>query len=1240
MNSPTAHQTSQDWKSLSWKVYYNTPNSHSACVDIYRLEQVLAQQILELIHNNKSFTVIAKGAFTEEEPLAHLYFEDRAHEKIKGTRAFGLGYPYIQIPKADNEQDIIAPLFIWQLDIDATPQHNGGWKISRSGFHRIIPNHFLIQYLKELEVKDIEERFYQVLSRGELVKDKIDLLCESLAEELAIEYSAPSIPSDSIHTPSISHKAYLSFFPPFSSEFVAPLDIEKQEKHKGTHVYSPLSLTPEQSSAFQLFLNHNLLWVDGKEGVGKTHLGLHAVLNTLANQQTCLIVSPSVGTLKTYQQELERLELGQLTFLLRNLVQDGEPFVRLLKANMSAKNTIDPIDIKHFQFLSAKLARLKDKLDKAYNSSRKTIFKSYNWTETVGLYLHSLKKAGKELLATQANATDYDYSDEEFESLREAISSCFELFEKTTSLKSALQNLNPGIFLRMEREEAALFVKEKVELLGKKGRDLQNWYINRIDTYSGKLAAHYEDYYQQLIARLITLKDQIADDFAQFGDGFGYKSLRSLKLKKIFSSEAAEMAAAQERIYEKYHNLRNSFEAAPYFDYTFEKEPSTIQYLQTKLTDFEAALQKWRMQQRDIVQEDTNRLSLKTAHPRLQYTPQLEALEKALDSWLEQINESGLYHLPISNKTLTIVRQQRFLDDILDRLEATQRALPEFNNFYDWQNHWLQLDEKSRRLIKVFVKVQPNDWIAAFESWYYHNLLNKHYEAMLPSSLDDIENLGLAFEEIKPLYTKYILNFWLQKQSEVLKKLKRRDRSAYQIINDGVSTYSEFENLIHKAFHSISNAKPVLLTTPNLASGIFAQNNEPFGLIVIDDAHEISLAEANYLQSLGQKVLFVGNTNPASPPPALALVERLDGQQFTLQQLLSKKAGSFPYALQQYSQLLLDTHEPAASAANVLTSPFKHIKLEHLGGRYEEATESNDEEALHIISLLNQIQQTRQRTYPSVGIVCFTKSQRNLISKYLLSIKQLRSTGVELIQQLERNGLMVLDLEELTGQEFDILIVSSTYGAIDLEGNMTGHFHRLDTHQGTNNLNTLLSKNCQQLFWVNSATEETLENALSTEQLQGTTLYATYIQYLEGLVREDKELIAKALSKLILDETDVNPYPQPTAFLIAVKDRLKAYFGSNNLSVLPYPLFGQAPLKIMIGKKGEAIWCLPDGFCGQTPSTDYRWESAQLTHLQTNSVAIQSLVSANWWRNPEQEARRFASWVIQQESSLSSEEEE
>ena len=91
-------------------------------------------------------------------------------------------------------------------------------------------------------------------------------------------------------------------------------------------------------------------------------------------------------------------------------------------------------------------------------------------------------------------------------------------------------------------------------------------------------------------------------------------------------------------------------------------------------------------------------------------------------------------------------------------------------------------------------------------------------------------------------------------------------------------------------------------------------------------------------------------------------------------------------------------------------------------------------EITEIVELLKEISATPFNTYPRIAIVTMTKQQRNTLNMTLLNVVQKTLYGWEKIEHIQRNGLTILSIDELSGLQFDILVVSGTFGDFDKMG--------------------------------------------------------------------------------------------------------------------------------------------------------------------------------------------------------------
>ncbi|MCB0593076.1 MAG: hypothetical protein H6557_32710 [Lewinellaceae bacterium] len=1230
------------WKQEEWRIFRNALPLHSQRIDITHLEGDFAYSLIENLLQGRAFEMTTAPPFSIAQELQSLYFESRASERVRGNQPFGLGFPLF-LAKDSQGETIAAPIFLWNLSIEPSPRHIGRWLISRKPFQKLVFNRFLAAYWDQSAGTALTADFEAALASGNMDARLLARLCNDAVEKLGMDSPGQGIavsPTPTVEElgrlleqPCIQWSGVLGLYRPHQHLFSSPGTgaTEKDSKPPVAHTLGLLPLDPHQAAASAAVFEKEATLVAGLAGTGRTHLALHLLTNALANGQRCLAVSPRLPALRSIQQRLEQLGLGRLSFLLRDTNQDLPLFMEITRAAANAKEPEISYSHEQYRLLSARAERLKRKLDDSYLSTRALAFGPYNWTETVGLYLKSIRKEGKELLATQLNAQDYRFSYEEYQKLSQAIVSCQELLGEANVLRSPLNQLHQGVFLRMDKEEALDFIEEKTEALLSRALSLRQWYINRINTYSELLSAHYEQYYQDYARRLALLSDRLAEYCGRFGEAFESSGMGGLKIKSVFSETARAILEARQSVAAGYEKLRSEFEGNPYFEYVFLPANEGRDVLQVKesLKGFEQALARWRSGLRDAVQDEIQRLSHKTVHPRLGFKEQVVELEDGLDRLLDQVNESGLYHLPISHKSLVIPKRQRFLDELVEQLEVTRRSLREFDAFYDWQNNWLQLSESARRLVKALIKGRPQDWKAAFESWFLDNCLSQAYKAVLPPEPGHLEELARTLEQFKPLLLPHALLLWRRQKGESLRRLRRQDRAAFQMIGGKQQEADPaiLRDHLRRAVDAASAMMPVLLATPQVAGECFAGTGFRFDYVIVEDASFLNPREVRMLKELGRQSVFLGNALPEGSlktPPSYEYLMKTGAEARQLYHCHHHFPGNLARFQAEEEALPFQLEEPLA------------FRFEQLDGRYDEQTEANEEEALHIIGLLNKIEKTPQRTYPSVGIACLTKGQRDMIASYLLHIKQRRSTGVEIIQQLERNGLSVLCLSELAGQRFDILILSGSLGAIDLQGSVTGHIHRLRQDRVLESLFTLMSTAEKRVHIVNSIPLPVLEELASDPESRELYLLAAYFLYIKAGSEQDRETAAGIVEGLPGWMHFRSPFRHPWPFFEEVGQRLQPYLGPGRVQIDN----SLAPLKIQAsGPEQRPLYIAPDGFLAQALATDYQWEYEQSAALGAIGYRPVPAWSADWWRNPDLEAKRMASLVIRLEQQALEEEE-
>ena len=130
-------------------------------------------------------------------------------------------------------------------------------------------------------------------------------------------------------------------------------------------------------------------------------------------------------------------------------------------------------------------------------------------------------------------------------------------------------------------------------------------------------------------------------------------------------------------------------------------------------------------------------LSAVTADPRFGSVEELRRLEVELVDLLRELDESGLYQLPLrTSDAATTPRQLQQLEGVLQKLRATRDHLPEFPVFYEQQHFWYAQPATLRRLLGPLRSHAPEDWEAAFSGWYFERCLEQQPAPPRPRPTD------------------------------------------------------------------------------------------------------------------------------------------------------------------------------------------------------------------------------------------------------------------------------------------------------------------------------------------------------------------------------------------------------------------------------------------------------------------------------------------------------------------------
>ncbi|MBL7814269.1 MAG: hypothetical protein JNL70_04610 [Saprospiraceae bacterium] len=1184
----------------------------------------------ELFYNQTAFETDIHAEFHNSEQFRQFYFETKNIQKTRGQHPFGFGFPFV-FDKNTEGETVAAPLFIWYLNIKPHPTRRDSWVLSYDENGSVAVNEYLVTHFKEKQGLDLGEHLAQYIQNPPFTYIGFQAFLKDLEAKLkfTLQSNAAIIQCPSPrYADELAAKGHIGwcgavglFQHPEGA--IGEKDAESIDFQnftwtaEHTHEFTVLPEDLYQRTALRTVLRNKMTLVEGGHGTGKTHLAANILLNALSNGQKTAVVAHDVASLMQIQNAFVNLGIGNLTFLLKDMYHDKNLLLDVIRKETTSR-TVDFKGEEDFKIALKQARRYLAKSDETHHTLHQPVFGDENFAEVVGHYLASQKNAGRELLANHINASDYTFTKEEYERLRAEIETSERLYNDVNTLKHPLSNIHPQAFAAEKsatnRDELLKKLSEFIE----KFKALHHRYIAVYDAYAQKLMNYYESYYIEQRGQLRHLKEANSDYEFQYGDAFKSSNVfrvSGLYASSLFSGRSKNILSAKEEASNRYDELVKTYDSRRHFIHDFLKgsDRKDFDKLKLNLETFESLLRGWRKALPNTVQEELQRLNSKTAnHFDKPLAEDILQLETDLDNLLTAINEAKIYADPLGHKMLTLPKRMLFIEETIEKLEETQLNMRDFDHFYAWQKFWVSLPENGHRLITALTKVKPDNWAAAFDSWYFHNTLVVHYQT---DTLDNdilMNNMNEVEDRLRLHIPKQIASMWNDRKKVAIREMKEKNPEGYKLFfnskNLKLAKTQYLKDILKNTIHTLTEVYPVLLLTPQVATQIIEGEGKEFDLVVFDNAQDIDSE---------QVVPILRNTEGV-----VALAEDTTVPQSLAAKLKEKEAA---YVRLNY------IHRAASETTRRINQavfypnldiPFRQVatkqsvEVRHVKNLYSEKIRTNEAEITEIIELLKEISATPFNTYPRIAIVTMTRQQRNTINMTLLNVVQKTLWGWEKIEHIQRNGLTILNIDELAGLQFDILIVSGTYPDFDKMSFPKREFRQL--------------LNCftQKLYWINAISRELLEASAQSRDYEMPFLMSNLILLAENLSLDNTpqyEAIFSQLNKLYVKTKEPKSSIFVHEIIAALSDKIEPKHMKTNF-VIENQIF---PLVILPDNAEDAAVVVRIDGRLSTDATYFNadWERRMLQDLERLNVRVVSVWSYYWWKNVGEEVDKLCAEI-------------
>lgn len=268
---------------------------------------------------------------------------------------------------------------------------------------------------------------------------------------------------------------------------------------------------------------------------------------------------------------------------------------------------------------------------------------------------------------------------------------------------------------------------------------------------------------------------------------------------------------------------------------------------------------------------------------------------------------------------------------------------------------------------------------------------------------------------------------------------------------------------------------PCLLMSPLSIAQYLSADASNFDLVVFDEASQIPVWDAIGAMARGKQVVMVGDPKQLPPTNFFDRADSSEGDsedvEGDLESILDECLGaslptrnlSWHYRSRHESLIAFSNHRYYGGGLVTFPSPVtedRAVSFHLVNGRYEKGgARTNQPEAKALVAdLVKRLKSAGFRESGlTIGVVTFNSEQQGLIED-LLDHERRSDPGLEpYFSEVELEPVFVKNLENVQGDERDIMYFSVTYGP-DLTGAVSMQFGPLNRDGGERRLNVAVTR--------------------------------------------------------------------------------------------------------------------------------------------------------------------------------------
>ena len=1232
----------------------------------------------------------------------NLINQTAAIESEKGINTFGFGFPLLVRRDQSDKKLTVAPILVWSLRIKRSKEFNT-WVIHRDEDDPIYINEVLINHLQNDSKIELEQLSSDLLDDGLIDKEELLDICVRIIETINSTTSddlRETFKEKLENVKSISEKKHYEKLPLTSNnsfiEFGGLFSIFEVQKQNIIHDYgnmldiegatidledmeeqtfqpiSSVETDPSQQSILHSLENTRNILIQGPPGTGKSQSLTAILVNALENKKKIIVVCEKRTALEVLHNSLNEKGLHYQCVLIKDIVKDRRAAVN------SVRDRIDNSSYRRYRYTHSKenldgiidkAKSLIDSINKKHIKLGEKLVGSKNWTRIVGELLSELK-GNEEEYNLEIEKGVFKYESTELNEFLELIRKGHLLYNDFKPNKE-LSFLNPSKLIG----DNPFIIEEQI-------LDDFTSYKTELTSISKEICEYKDEYFHKRHSQLeyqlkstidignniqsILTKNKQNEDFylETKTNGFFYKTI------SLFSKEKKETIIDQQKANSLFLQLSSISEKCD--DLNSFVIPNSLKEKVNALKEFKIEIETTKSDFDNKIEVEFQNLNLLQEIKKEYDTKKLQSVKDKLNSLKEKISNDSW-----STVSLKSENESTLIKSIQEIIQRKETYFSNEEDLFSIEFKWFQFYNSVSELEKLIIDqlLEKENWKKVFLLHYLNSMLVNSANTDLPTNDNDHQELSNSLSNLEQEQLKYIKEYWYSKQIDATRDFdnEHHNLAVENLYNKKAGTKHKrlsLRQIVEFDIDLFTTFFPIILTTPDVCSNLFKGKNKYFDIVMFDEASQLKLEDNLPALLKGKQVIIAGDEHQMPPSNYFSKIfdgsiddedefEDESGEKIFENGLLSaesllefaeelnfeKKHLDFHYRSRHPFLIDFSNYAFYNQRLKPLPNSFEYtpIKYIQVNGTYSDHT--NDVEAETVLSILeNNINRLPNGEYPSVGIATFNIHQRNLILSKINERRKFENYADfnEKILELEEGGLFVKNLENIQGDERDVIILTTTYG-INKDEKFAQRFGSINHQKGYKLLNVIITRAKYKVYVCSSIPEEVFLNYKEHLSVEGSNnrraVFFAYLAYSKAVSENDTEQRLSILNTLTENTTksssiDILNADLESPFEEEVYQALTDHFEESN--IIPQLQFAGFRIDIVYDSKISgipkiAIEC--DGAAYHSSQEAYLYDKHRQNILEGHGFVFHRIWSTNWWRNPKREINKLVKFIKSIENS-------